>query len=48
METTQKKRPYTVQVVEEREDGKRHWTQVGVAFPHKKGRGFSIRLTAIA
>jgi hypothetical protein len=28
-------------------DGKSSWTEIGVAFPHKDGNGFSFKLTAV-
>jgi len=28
-------------------DGKSSWTEIGVAWPHKDGNGFTFRMTAI-
>ncbi len=28
-------------------DGTSSWTEIGVAFPHKDGNGFSFKLTAV-
>ena len=30
--------------VRDREGGKSYWTRIGVAFPHKDGKGFNIQL----
>jgi len=42
---------YDVFVVEQYEDGagseKSSWTRLGVAFPHKDSKGFSVELRAI-
>jgi hypothetical protein len=28
-------------------DGKSSWTEIGVAFPHKDGNGFTFKMTAV-
>jgi hypothetical protein len=40
---TAKKPPYIAYSVRDRGEGKdSHWTEIGVAFPHKDGKGFDI------
>lgn len=38
---------YEVNSVREDRNGKKRWTRLGVAFPHKQGDGFNITLSAI-
>lgn len=49
-ETTETKKPrYGAFHVREYQIGreiKTEWSRIGVAFPHKKGRGFNLRLSA--
>jgi len=40
---TSKKPPFIAYSVRDRGEGKdSHWTEIGVAFPHKDGKGFDI------
>jgi hypothetical protein len=45
--TAQKKPPYIAYNVREREGKKARFTEIGVAFPHKDGKGFDILYDAI-
>ncbi len=40
--STAKKPPYIAYSVREREGKDSKWTEIGVAFPHKDGKGFDI------
>jgi hypothetical protein len=41
--STAKKPPYIAYSVRDRGEGKdSHWTEIGVAFPHKDGKGYDI------
>jgi hypothetical protein len=47
-DTTGKKPPYIAYSVRERGEGKKaRFTEIGVAFPHKDGKGFDILYDAI-
>ena len=46
-ETTAKKPPYIAYSVREREGKKAKFTEIGVAFPHKDGKGFDILYDAV-
>jgi len=46
MTTTQKTRPHAVYVVEGEGDNA-YWTKIGVAWSHKDGDGFDVRLAAL-
>ena len=45
--TPSKKPPYVAFSVREREGRKARFTEIGVAFPHKDGKGFDILYDAI-
>ena len=48
MTTTQSKRPtHKLYSVCKLRDGKSSWTEIGVAWPHKDGNGFSFKMTAM-
>ena len=48
MTTTHSNRPtHKLYSVCKLRDGKSSWTEIGVAFPHKDGNGFSFKLTAM-
>ena len=45
--STSKKPPYIAYSVRERGEGKdSKWTEIGVAFPHKDGKGFQLKYNA--
>lgn len=46
-EATGNRPTHTVYHVVERAEDRKAWTPVGAAWPHKDGKGFSIRLDAI-
>jgi hypothetical protein len=49
MKTSRNNRPFEVFVVREEgeeESKKSYWTKIGVAFPHKSGKGFNVELEA--
>lgn len=47
-ETTSKKPPYIAYSVRDRGEGKKSkFTEIGVAFPHKDGKGFDILYDAV-
>lgn len=46
-ETTVKKPAYVAYSVREREGKKAKFTEIGVAFPHKDGKGFDILYDAV-
>lgn len=41
---------YSINIVETRTDAsgaeKDHWTEIGIAFPHRNGKGFTLKLPA--
>jgi hypothetical protein len=46
-DTTSKKRPtYRVFNINRKDDSKNDWTEIGAAWPHKDGKGFSLTFTA--
>lgn len=44
-DSTEQTKPFGVYVVDERNEDRSYWTKVGVAFPSKSGRGFSVIIT---
>jgi hypothetical protein len=45
--TPGKKPPFIAYSVREREGKESKWTEIGVAFPHKDGKGFDILYDAV-